>query len=128
MKTKKTIRHYSEAFKQEKVKMLEERKVTVRQLSKIYEVSETAIYKWIRKYSTLITKQERVVVEKESEGSKTIELMKKVAELERIIGQKQLEIDFLNKTIEIGSSSLGVDIKKKYVSESSPGLGIAKKK
>lgn len=126
MKEKKTIRHFSEAFKLEKVKMLENRQVTVKQLSKIYEVSETAIYKWIRKYSTKIEKLERVVLEKESEGTKILELMKQVANLEQIVGRKQMEIEYLYKVIELGSEELGIDIKKKFASEHSLGIGQKK--
>jgi len=37
-----------------------------------------------------------------------------VAELERIIGKKQLEIDYLNKTFELAAEELGYDLKKKY--------------
>jgi transposase-like protein len=33
------MRHFSEAFKKEKVKLIEEKKVTVLQLTRIYEVS-----------------------------------------------------------------------------------------
>jgi len=47
-----------------------------------------------------------------SEETKNSELQKRVAELERVVGQKQLEIDFLNKLLEIGSSELGFDLKK----------------
>lgn len=122
MNSKKTIRHFSEVFKREKVRMLEDRKVTVRQLSRIYGVTEAAIYKWVRKYSMLITKSERIVVEKESEGAKTLELLEKLGELERIVGQKQLQIDYLEKVIEIGSEEVGFDIKKKFASGQSPGL------
>lgn len=126
MKENKTIRHFSEAFKKEKVKMIEINQITVNQISKIYEVSPAAIYKWIRKYSTRISKGERIVLEKESEGAKTLELMKRVAELERRLGQKQLHIDYLEKVIEIGSEEMGVDIKKKYATGHSTGLSSDK--
>jgi transposase len=114
---KKVIRTFSEAFKREKVKQIEEKQVTVYQLAKIYEVSHTAIYKWIRKYSKYAGKNERVVVEKESEGEKNIKLLRTVAELERLLGQKLHEIEYLNKVIEVGSEMIGVDIKKKYKSK-----------
>lgn len=126
MKEKKTIRHFSKAFKHEKVKMIENKEVTVKQLSRIYEVSETAVYNWIHSYSTKIGKSERVVLEKESEGAKALALMKQVAELERKVGQKQLEIDYLKKLLELGSAEVGFDIKKKYASVHSPGLGQKK--
>ena len=128
MKEKKVIRHFSEAFKKEKVKMIEDKQITVLQLSKIYEVSDAAIYKWIRKYSTRIARVEKYVVEKESEGTKTLELMKRIAELERKVGQKQLQIDYLEKVIELSSEQVGIDIKKKYASVHSAGSVPNKKK
>lgn len=106
--------------------MLEERQVTVKQLSRIYEVSETAIYKWIRKYSIKLCPAEKLVVEKESEGAKTLALMKQVAELERIVGQKQLQVDYLKKLIELIDQEIGGDMKKKFESELSHGLGQVK--
>jgi hypothetical protein len=56
------------------------------------------------------------VIEKESEGAKTLLLMKRIAELEQVVGRKQLEIDYLNTVIELGSEETGIDIKKKYAS------------
>lgn len=96
--------------------MIEEKQVTVNQLSRIYDVSTTAIYNWIRQYSTKISRGEKIVIEKESEGSRTIKLLNRVSELERTIGQKQLQIDYLEKVLELGSEEVGFDIKKKYVS------------
>lgn len=116
--TQKKRRTFSEAFKKEKVNQIDERKITVKQLSRIYEVSETAIYKWIRKYSRYSSKDERMVVEKESEGQKTLALMKKLAEVERLLGQKQMEIEYLKKVIEFGSEMTDTDIQKKYKSRS----------
>lgn len=117
-KEKRQKRTFSEAFKKEKVKQLEEKKITVLQLSMIYEVSHTAIYKWIGKYSQILGKSERVVVEKESEGQKNIELLKKIAELEQLLGKKQIEIEYLNKVLDFGSELTETDIKKKYKSQS----------
>ena len=114
MEEKKTMRHFSETFKKDKVKMIEEKQLTVLQLSRIYQVSTTAVYQWIRNHSTKISKQERIVVEKESEGEKTLQLLKKVSDLERIVGQKQLQIDYLEQVIELGSHAAGFDIKKKF--------------
>jgi hypothetical protein len=49
-----------------------------------------------------------------SEELKSRELRQRISELERIVGQKQLEIDFLNKLLEIGSGELGFDLKKSF--------------
>ena len=122
------IRWFSEAFKREKVKEIEEKTITVLQLSRIYNVSPTAIYKWIRKYSKYKEKRERVVIEKESESHKTYQLQKRVAELERLLGQKEIEISYLNKVIESGNELLGDDLKKKYDPKSWVGTATILKK
>ena len=118
MREEKIMKQFSESFKKEKVKQIQEKKITVLQLSRIYEVSTTAIYKWIRKYSKYAGKNERIVVEKESEGEKTMQLLKKIAELEQLLGQKQVELEYLKKVIEFGSELTETDIKKKYKSRS----------
>ena len=53
-----------------------------------------------------------MVVQKDSEAQKTIELLNLVAELERKLGQKQMQIDYLEKLVEIASKDLDVDLKK----------------
>lgn len=115
--TKKVRRTFSESFKREKVNQIELGQITVIQVSKIYEVSPTAVYKWLHKYAMTYRKEERVVVEKKSEAHKTLELLKKVAELEQVLGKKQLELDYLSKVIDLGSEELGVDIKKKFATK-----------
>jgi transposase len=112
------VRQFSTEFKREKVKQIDEGKVTVLQLSRIYEVSTRSIYNWIRKYSRYAGQNERVVVQKESEQAKTEMLLKKVAELERLVGQKQVEVEYLKKVIEFGSEITETDIKKKFESRS----------
>ena len=108
----KQRRIFSEAFRREKVKELETNEITVLQLSRTYEVSRAAIYKWIKRYGTLKSKGERMVVEKESEGNKTLKLLEKVKDLERLLGQKQVEIEYLKKIIESESEEKGYDLKK----------------
>jgi transposase len=112
------VREFSVEFKKEKVKQIDEGKVTVTQLSRIYEVSTTAVYKWVRKYSRYAGQHEKVVVQKDSEQAKTERLLKKVSDLERLVGQKQVEVEYLKKVIEFGSELTETDIKKKFESRS----------
>ena len=111
--TSKRNRHFSTAFKKEKVELLDQKKISVKELSDIYEVSCRAIYSWKHKYSKF-EKEERIVVEKISEESKNITLLKQIAELERVVGKKQLEIDYYRTTIEVINDQYGEDIEKKY--------------
>lgn len=112
------VRHFSTDFKKEKVHQIDQGKITVLQISRIYDVSDTAVYGWLRKFSKYSGQREKVVVEKLSEGAKTIELLKKVAELEQLVGQKQVEVEYLKKVIEFGSELTETDIKKKFESRS----------
>ena len=119
----KTRRIFSEGFKRSKVEELIQKRITIRQLSKIYEVSPSAVYSWLYKYSVHYEQRSKLVVEMESESYRTQQLLQRVAELERIIGQKQLEVDFLNKLLEIGSEELGFDLKKNFSTKLSSGTG-----
>ncbi len=107
------MRHFSKEFKQEKVQLIAEQKITVKELGNLYSVSETSIYKWIKLYNTLPA-NERLVVEKDSEERKNLSLLKKLAALEGIIGKQQVEVLFLESVIFCGSDLLGEDLKKKF--------------
>ena len=107
-------RNFSETFKKEKVKELVEKQISIKDLSELYEVSRTTLYKWIYLYSPHHKRGTKQIVEMESEAYKTKRLLVKVAELERIIGQKQLILDYQDKLIELASEEVGYDIKKKH--------------
>lgn len=72
-------------------------------------------------------KREKLIVESESDTQELLALKKKVAELERIVGQKQLLIDFKNKMIDIAEEMYGVDIKKKLSDQLSNTSGSTEK-
>lgn len=110
----KPRRIFSNALKKDIVERIERGSIRIREVSREYEVSPSAVYNWISKYSTILKKGETLVVQKESEEQKNIELRKRIAKLERIVGQKQMEVDFLNKVLELGSQEVKVDIKKKF--------------
>lgn len=120
-------RCFSEEFKKSKVKELVEKQVTVIQLCRLYGVTRSAVYKWLYKYSTDHRQRTTLVVQMESETYKTQRLQQQVAELERTIGQKQLEIDFLNKLFEIASEEIGYDVKKNFSPKLSNGTGANEK-
>ena len=107
-------RHFSDSFKLQKVRELETGKTFVCEICSEYEVSATSVYRWIQKFGIMKDKKERFVIETESDTRQLIELKKRMSELERIIGQKQIQIDFQSKMIELAEETYGVDIKKKF--------------
>jgi len=116
----KINRRFSEAFKRSKVQKLLKNELSIQQLCDLYGISRTSAYNWLYKYSSL-ERGTKMVIEMESEADKTKKLLEEVAELERIIGQKQLAIDVLEKTLEMASEEVGYDLKKKYGQNSSSG-------
>jgi transposase len=121
-------RYFSEAFKNEKVDEILSKKTTINELSLLYEIKPQVIYRWLHKYSKVKLSGIKIHYEMETEEQKTLFYKDKVAELERIVGIKQIEIDFLNKLIEIASSELNVDIKKNFTTSRSNGSEITRKK
>jgi transposase-like protein len=112
-------RHFSDSFKIQKVRELETGKTKVSELCKQYEVAPANVYRWLNKFGTMKDKKERLIVESVSDTKQLLELKKKVAELEQIIGQKQIIIDFKDKMIDLAEEAYGVDIKKKYSTQQS---------
>ena len=116
-------RHFSDSFKLQKVRELETGKTKISELCKEYEVSDTAVYMWLNKFGIMKDKKERIVIESDSDTKKIIELKKRVAELERLIGQKQIQIEFKDKMIELAEEVYDVDIKKKFSTRQSNTSG-----
>ncbi len=113
MKKERIVRHFAESLKVDLVKQIDRGELRVRDVSRIYQVSHTAVYKWLRKYSDLYKVKTRIVLEQKSLGKKNKELSEELKELERCLGRKQMRIDYLEKLLEIASSSLGDDFEKK---------------
>lgn len=114
---KKVRRTFSTEFKKEKVSLIEQGKLKISEVCKVYEVSKVSVGKWMILYGKKFKKTERIVIEKISEEEKNVELMKRIAELERIIGQQQLQLIYKNAIIKCASDLCGEDIEKKYSSQ-----------
>ena len=121
-------RRYSEDFKREIVSVFESGKFSVPQLEKLYGIHNVTIYNWIYKFSTFNEKGFRVIEMKESSIDQLKQLELKVKELEQIVGQKQIKIDYLEKMIDIAKDDLNIDIKKNSNTPQSTGSEITKKK
>ena len=128
LKNIKKIRIYSEEFKRTIVKDFESGEFSILQLAKLHGISNVSIYKWIYKYSSFNEKGVRVVEMKNSSTKKMKDLEARIKELEGIVGCKQIEIDYLNKMIDIANDELNIDIKKKLNTSQSTGSKATKTK
>ena len=110
---KKTRRVFSESFKRDKVALYETGKMSISQMSKLYDVSETALYKWVDKYRTS-PRSERIVVESESDYLKLVELQKRVEAMSRLIGDQQIKIEYQQAVLKAASEHYEEDVEKKF--------------
>ena len=110
---KQTRRVFSEGFKRDKVRLYETGKMSISQLSKLYEISETALYKWVDKYRTTPSSQ-RIVIETDSDYLQLKSLQKRVDNMERLIGNQQIQIDYQKAMISSASDHYEEDIEKKF--------------
>jgi transposase-like protein len=106
-------RYFSEEFKLKKVKEIESGLTKVCEVCREYEVSGVSVYNWLNKYSRNMKSKPRMIVEAGSDTQKIQLLKQKLAEAERLLGQKQIEVEFLNKVIEIAEDRFNIEIKKK---------------
>ena len=120
-------RRFSDNFKIQKVREIETGQTKVSEICSQYQVADKNVYLWIDKFGSMKNKKERMVVETDSDTRQLLELKKRVSELERIIGQKQILIDFQDKMIELAEETYGVDIKKKFFSTPSNTSGKTEK-
>lgn len=115
------IRHFSTSFKEKVVKDLDLGLTSIREVSTLYDVKQQTIYNWLYRYSIHHKRGSRMVVELQSEGKKSEQLEKRIAELERFIGQKQLSIDYLEKLVAVAGAHYQTDLKKSFATSSSTG-------
>jgi transposase len=107
-------RTFSTALKQKIVSDFEKNKVTIAEISDLYGVTKTSVYKWVYKYSLSYQSSTKTVVQMESEAQKNKDLYQENSNLLRIIGQKQVELDYLHQLIAQASSALEIDLKKNF--------------
>ena len=128
LKQLRKSRKYSLEFKKAVVASFENGEFSVLQLEKLYGVCNVTIYNWIYKLSDFNEKGCRIVEMEDSTQHKLKELTKKVKDLEQMVGQKQIAIEYLEKMIELAKTDLNIDIKKNYSSPPSVGSNLTKKK
>ena len=122
------VRHFSEAMKIKKVREIESGQTKISEIVREYEVAPMTVYRWLKKFGTMKKKPEKIIIESDSDTAKLLGLQKKVAELERTIGQKQIIIDFKDKMIELAEEHYKIDIKKNFSTQQSFSTGKTGKK
>lgn len=121
LKVLKKQRIYSEEFKRQLVKEFESGQLSVPQLERLHGICNASIYNWIHKFSTFNEKGTRIVEMEKSSTRRLQELEQKVKDLEQIVGRKQIQIDYMEKMIELADDEFKIDIKKNLNTPQSTG-------
>ena len=114
-------RRFSETFKRQLVKEFEKGLFSVSELCALHQLANSLMYRWIYKYSEKSKQNQQIIDVKESSEYKLKELTDRIKELERMVGNKQIEIEYLNKMMDIAKDQLGIDIKKNFNTQPSSG-------
>ena len=114
-------RRFSEEFKRKMVIDYEHGRFTVREICDLHGLAPAVVYRWIHKFGNLVQDEFRVIEMADSSDKKVKDLQKQIKELERIVGQKQITIDYLNTMMEVAKDELNIDIKKNYGTQPSKG-------
>lgn len=122
----RAVRQFSEGVKRQTVKDIEQGKCTVLEASRELVVSLQSVYRWVYKYSGYLQKNKKLMVEDKSESYQTKVLAAKLQEAEAALGRKQMELDILNKLIELAGAELHIDLKKNFSSLVSNGTGATR--
>lgn len=114
-------RIFSTEFKIRKVREIEQKVTTIAEVCRTYQVRANSVYKWLDKFGAQENKPERTIVESQSDTRRIAALEQRIAELERMVGQKQMQLEFKDKMIELAEATYKVDIKKKCSTPPSTG-------
>jgi len=115
-------RYFSEQFRQSRVKEYEAGQTSVSEICRVYGVSKSAVYKWIRKYSVHYQKRITKVVEEKSETRKRIALEQKIKDLEQFIGRQQVQLNYYEKLLDLARERYNLDLEKNSGWKSSNGF------
>jgi len=115
MKNSRTLnrkRKFSEEFKKHLVREFESKKFSVLELSKLHNIHVSLLYKWVHKYCSIPSPNSVIVEMKDSSTKKLKAYQERIKELERIVGQKQIKLDYLDKIIALANAHYETDLKK----------------
>lgn len=85
-----------------------------------YQVSQSSIYKWIKKYSKKYVATLKVRVEHESDSKKNKALKTELSKVYEALGRSQAENLLLHKIVELASEHFEVDLKKNFENQHLP--------
>ncbi len=105
-------RRFSEEFRKEQVELIESGQMTKSEVSKLYEVKVSSIFRWLKKYGKKPL-PEPILVSNGKEYNLIGELKKENERLLKLIGQQQVDLVYKSGLLELAKAKLGEDFEKK---------------
>lgn len=112
-------RYFSESARKAIVSEIDEG-LSKAEAGRKYQVSQSAIYTWIRKYSKTYQATLKVRVEHESDSEKNKVLKSELSKTYEALGRSQAENLLLHKILELASEHFEMDLKKTFENQHLP--------
>lgn len=105
-------RRFSESFRKEQVKLIEAGKISVAEVSRLYEVKRQNVRGWIAKYG-IKEMPKQIIVTDSAEYNRLGTMEKEIKRLKEMIGEQQVKIVAQQALIQLAQERLGKDFEKK---------------
>lgn len=105
-------RRFTTDFRIQQVQLIESGKITIQEVSKLYEVKVDSVQRWLVKFGSKPLPKP-IIISDGSEISRLKELEKENKRLLEIIGTQQVELFYQRALVDVAKSKLGEDFEKK---------------
>lgn len=105
-------RRFSEDFRKEQVHLIESGKLTLKEVSSIYQVKTASVRRWLKRYGKKAL-PEQIIVSNGKEFDRIRELEKENRKLLELLGKQQVSLLYNEELVRIAKEKLGEDFEKK---------------
>lgn len=105
-------RRFSESFRMEQVVLIESGKLSVGEVSLLYEVKREGVRNWLKKYGKL-SLPSPIIIKSSKEVNRLKDLEKEVSKLKLIIGDQQVKLIYQEGLLAVAKEKLEDDFEKK---------------
>lgn len=114
LKNNRTVKSYSESFKQKVLQELAEGRSTKSEIRLKYGLGSGTIYSWIRKYNKLALYNPKIRIEMPGDIDKIKELQSRLSELEKALSTTQLRHLRAEADLAVALEMLGYKDKEEF--------------
>lgn len=104
-------RRFDDKFRRDQVKLIEAGELTISDVSRLYNVRWNSVKRWVEKFGE--KPYGGVVIQSREEINRIKDLEKKNAHLEKLLGQQQVKMTYLEECLSLAKEQLEADFEKK---------------